>query len=93
MSSAILDSLPPGEARRLEPDELPDLLAFALLLREEDSAMTGPIRVLGLSGADSRWIQEFDTRRRPILRHLQPWQDPDDFIQSRRESYERMWDG
>lgn len=89
----LMTTLPPGEARRLETGELEAVLAGALLHLEADSQMTGPLRVLGLPGCASRWILEFDTRRRPILRHLQPWQDPMAFLQLRRDAYERMWDG
>lgn len=89
----LMTTLPPGEARRLETGELEAVLAAASHLHEADSHMTGPLRVLGLPGCATRWILEFDTRRRPVLRHLQPGQDPFEFIQMRREAYERMWDG
>jgi hypothetical protein len=93
MDLSLLSHLEPGHARRLEPAEAAALLAAGLVKREEDSTMTGPIRVLELDGLPHRWILENDTRRRPVLRRLHPWQEPEDFIRSRRESYERMWDG
>jgi len=93
MDRSLLSQLEPGHAIRLEPAEAAALLAEVRVLREEDSGMTGPIRVLGMEGLPDRWILECDTRRRPVLRRLRPWQDVEDFLLSRRESYERMWDG
>jgi len=93
MTDALLTDLEPGHARRLDPAEAAALQAAGLVKREEDSTMTGPIRVLEAEGLPGRWILESDTRRRPVLRRLHAWQDPDAFILSRRESYERMWDG
>lgn len=93
MDLSLLHQLEPGHARRLEPAEAAALLAAGLVMREEDSTMTGPIRLLEAEGLPGRWILESDTRRRPVLRRLHPWQDVEDFLQSRREAYERMWDG
>lgn len=93
MNDDLLTTLEPGQACRLEPAAVAGLVAESLVLREEDSGMTGPIRVLGRAGSPDRWILEADTRRRPVLRRLRAWQDPDEFIQTRRDSYERMWDG
>ncbi|MDP2361436.1 MAG: hypothetical protein Q8O14_11930 [bacterium] len=90
---AVLIGLVPGQAIRLDPDQLEAILAAALIESEADSGMTGPIRVLGLPGWPDRWIQEFDTRRRPVLRRLRVDEDPMAFIAARREAYERMWDG
>jgi len=89
----IMRELEPGTACRLEADQVDAVLTTARLHIEEDSGMTGPIRVLGLDESHDRWILEADTRRRPVLRRLHAWQDPADFIQQRRDSYERMWDG
>jgi hypothetical protein len=93
MGITMLSSLEPGHARRLEPAEAAAVLAAARLFQEVDSGMTGPIRVLEADGFPDRWILESDTRRRPVLRRLQLWQDVEDFLLSRREAYERMWDG
>lgn len=93
MEPALLALVEPGHARRVEPAEAAAVLASARLLREVDSGMTGPIRVLDVEGLPDRWILESDTRRRPVLRRLRPWQDVEDFLKARQEAYERMWDG
>ncbi|MFA7332362.1 MAG: hypothetical protein WC326_14940 [Candidatus Delongbacteria bacterium] len=93
MTDALLISLEPGFARRLEPAESELLLAAGLELEQADSRMTGPIRVLGRPDSPERWIHEYDTRRRPILRRLAVGDDPAAFIAERQAAYERMWDG
>lgn len=88
---SILDGIPPGQARRLEPSEAEAVLVGLERLSEQDSGMTGPIRVL--RHGDERWILEQDTRRRPVLRHLLPEEDPQAFVADRQAAYERLWDG
>lgn len=87
----LLDGIPAGQARRLEPPQVDAVLGALERLAEEDSGMTGPIRVL--ARGDERWILEQDTRRRPVLRHLLPEEDPAAFVAERKEAYERLWDG
>jgi hypothetical protein len=89
--SALLAELPAGQARRIQPEEAAALLAWLPARLEQDSGMTGPIRVL--VRGEACWILEQDTRRRPVLRRLWPEEDPASFIAERREAYERMWDG
>ncbi len=93
MTDALLTSLEPGHARRLEPAESARLLAAGLELEQADSRMTGPIRVLGCPDLPERWILESDTHRNPILRRLAEGDDPATFIAERQAAYERMWDG
>jgi hypothetical protein len=93
MTNALLTNLDPGHARLLEPAESAQLLAAGLELEQADSRMTGPIRVLGMPDSPERWIHEFDTRRRPVLRRLVLGDEPVAFIAERRESYEKLWDG
>jgi len=93
MGPELMTRLEPGRARRLEPAESAAALEAATLLEEADSGMTGPIRVLGLPDLPDRWIHEYDTRRRPVLRRLRQDEDPAAFIAERRAACERMWDG
>jgi hypothetical protein len=67
------------------------LLESAILVREEDTRMSGWIRILEWDGVVL--IQE-ETRGGEILvRKMATLEDADTFVKDRLDTYERMWDG
>jgi hypothetical protein len=88
---ALLEKL--GDASRLDlsPDELAGLLEEAELVREEDTCISGMIRVLCLRNIVL--VQE-ETPDREVLVRIRPTREAaEEFVAHRLETYERMWDG
>jgi hypothetical protein len=76
----------------LEADDLPGLIEAAEILREDDTGLAGPIRVLRL---DRRiLVQEQEPRTSSVLvRELPSREAAERFVAERLDAYERMWDG
>lgn len=67
------------------------ILLRAGVLREEDTTLSGPIRVLALDGG--LWVQEQAPDGRRLLRRFDDRAAADAFVDRRLEIYDRMWDG
>jgi len=76
---------------RLGGEELEALLAAARQLREEDTGMTGKIRLLEYQGR--YLVQEFTDCGEVRLRRFDDRPGAERFIEERLETYDRMWDG
>ena len=88
---ALLEKL--GDASRLDlsPDELAGLLEEAELVHEEDTCISGMIRILCLRNIVL--VQE-ETPDREVLVRIRPTREAaEEFVARRLETYERMWDG
>ncbi len=82
-----------GEASRLglSPDELASLLQEADLVREEDTCISGMIRILRLK--NTVLVQEETPEREIVVRIRPTVEAEEEFVAGRLETYERMWDG
>ena len=67
------------------------ILLRAGVLREEDTTLAGPIRVLAFDG--DLWVQEQAPDGRILLRRFDDRAAADAFVDRRLEIYDRMWDG
>jgi hypothetical protein len=80
-----------GSPARLRGDELEALLAAATVVREENTGVSGMLRVLTLG--DRVLVQE-ETPQREILLRARPDLDAAmAFVDRRLQRYEKMWDG
>jgi hypothetical protein len=88
---ALLEGL--GEASRLDlsPDELTALLEEADLVREEDTCISGMIRILRLR--NTVMVQEETPEDEIVVRIRPTVKAAEEFVAGRLETYERMWDG
>ena len=88
---ALLEKL--GEASRLglSPDELASLLEEADLVREEDTCISGMIRILRLR--NTILVQEETPEREIVIRIRPTVEAAEEFVAGRLDTYERMWDG
>lgn len=82
-----------GEASRLglSPDELAGLLEEAELVREEDTCISGMIRILRLKNIVL--VQEQTPEDEIVVRIRPTVKAAEEFVAGRLETYERMWDG
>jgi len=76
----------------LSHEELTEFLAAVTILREEDTCISGMLRIL-LLGNDTVLVQEETPRREALVRVRPSLQAAEDFVRKRLEIYERMWDG
>lgn len=88
---ALLETLDQPPRLKLSPDELAGLLDKAELVREEDTCISGMIRILRLKntvlGQEQTPDHEIVVRIRPTV------EAEEEFVAGRLEIYERMWDG
>lgn len=87
----LLDELTRTSPARLAGDELVALLDAADLVREENTGVAGPLRVLVLEGAIL--VEEQTPQRELLLRTRPSLEEAMDFVDRRLEIYARMWDG
>ena len=82
-----------GEASRLDlsPDELAGLLKEAELVHQEDTCISGMIRILRLR--NTVLVQEETPEREIVIRIRPTVEAAEEFVAGRLEIYERMWDG
>jgi len=91
-SATLLEAL--GNSRRvsLTREALEDLLAVATIVREEDSCISGMLRIIRLH--DGTILVQEETPKREVLVRTRPsLEAAQEFINGRLEVYERMWDG
>lgn len=79
-----------GEIAILTDDDLTELLAQAELVAEEDTYVSGMIRILRF--ADLILVQETTGKKQVIIRSLPAEADAREFVARRMKTYERMWD-
>jgi len=91
MSLELLSRLREAKPIELTREELAGLLAEARLLREEDTRLSGPIRLLEVDRRVLVQEQSFDGRL--ALRVVSSVEAGQAFLKDRLASYERMWDG
>lgn len=80
-----------GSPARLRGDELDALLAAATVVREENTGVSGMLRVLTVGG----WVlvQEETPQREILLRDRPDLETAMAFVERRLQRYEKMWDG
>ena len=71
--------------------ELDNLLEQTESVRENDTMMSGYIRVLKYK--DNYLIQEITGKEELAIRLFNSQKEADDFVDSRMVIYEQMWDG
>jgi hypothetical protein len=80
-----------GSPARLRGDELEALLEAATLVREENTGVSGMLRVLTVGG---RVLVQEETPQREILVRTRPdLEAAMSFVDRRLQRYEKMWDG
>ncbi|HSO22731.1 MAG TPA: hypothetical protein VLT81_07475 [Chondromyces sp.] len=87
----LLDDLAQRSPARLAGEQLDELLEAANLIREENTGVAGPLRVMVLDGAIL--VQEQTPQRELLLRTRPSLEEAMEFVDRRLEIYERMWDG
>ena len=87
----LLEKLGDASCVGFSPDELVGLLEEAELVREEDTCISGMIRIIRLR--NTVLVQE-ETPDREIVVRIRPTREAaEEFVDRRLETYERMWDG
>ena len=87
----LLEKLGHASRLGLSPDELAGLLEEAELVREEDTCVSGMIRIIRLR--DAVLVQEETPDREIVVRIRPTCEAAEEFVDRRLETYERMWDG
>jgi hypothetical protein len=87
----LLGDLAERSPAPLAHQQLDELLEAAELIREENTGVAGPLRVLVLNGAIL--VQEQTPQRKLLLRTRPSLEEAMEFVDRRLEIYERMWDG
>lgn len=75
----------------LDAEELPQLLELADVIREDDTCISGWIRILRINGSYA--VQEQTPGGEILVRMLVSRKAAEHFIEDRLTVYERMWDG
>ncbi|MGA9751774.1 MAG: hypothetical protein WBS54_08290 [Acidobacteriota bacterium] len=88
---SLLDELGRSPVVQISAEDLARLLKAGELLREEQTGMGGPLRLLVWSGR--LLFQEETPERAILLRSLPSKEAAEHLLQSRLATYERMWDG
>jgi hypothetical protein len=87
----LLDDLAERSPARLPDEQLDAVLDAAELIREENTGVAGPLRVLVLHGVIL--VQEQTPQRKLLLRTRSSLEEAMEFVDRRLEIYARMWDG
>jgi hypothetical protein len=76
----------------LDADDLMELLESAETIREDDTSIAGPIRILRIDRLIV--VQETTTEKREVVvRGFRSLEEAQSFVDQRLATYERMWDG
>jgi hypothetical protein len=93
MDSAVLLKAFENTSRvSLTSEELDELLAAATIVREEDSCISGMLRILRLENG-TIVVQEETPKKEVLVRTRPSLEAAQEFVSGRLEVYERMWDG
>ena len=87
----LLERLDEASRLDLSPDEFAGLLEASVLVREEDTCISGMIRILRLRNIVL--VQEETPEREIVIRIRPTVEAAEEFVAGRLETYERMWDG
>ena len=90
-TDALLEKLSDASHLGLSPDELAGLLDQAALVREQDTCISGMIRILRLKNIIL--VQEQTPDHEIVVRIRPTVEAAEVFVAGRLETYERMWDG
>jgi hypothetical protein len=91
-SDWLLNRLQSAPRATLTRQELDDLLAAATIVREEDTCISGMLRILRLENG-TIVVQEETPKKEVLVRTRPSLEAAQEFISGRLEVYERMWDG
>ena len=91
-TQTLLSRLEDSPRLSLSPEEFAELLAAARIVREENTCISGMLRILLLDD-DTVLVQEETPRREALVRFRPSLEAAEDFVRKRLEIYERMWDG
>ncbi len=80
-----------GAIVELTAGELNDLLAAGEVVREDDTKISGPIRIVSVDGVVA--VQEQTPKNVILIRALSSLQDAQRLVEERLDTYDRMWDG
>ena len=87
----LLERLGYASRLGLSPDELAGLLEAAELVREEDTCISGMIRIILLRNTV---LAQEETPDREIVVRIRPSREAaEELVDRRLKTYERMWDG
>jgi len=86
-----IERLEHGQVVRVSSTELDELLAAARVIRHEEVASSGSLRVLGVDG--SVVFQEQTPDGDLLLRRVASEEEAGLLVDERLATYERMWDG
>lgn len=75
----------------IDPDGLEALLGWARIVRDEDTRLSGRIRVIAVGGAVL--VQEQTPRGVLLVRRIATVEAAERLVDDRLATYERMWDG
>lgn len=76
---------------RLSKNDLDAVLMSCETLREQDTCMSGTIRILGIE--NRILVQEQTPQGDYLIREMASVEDANAFVDDRLETYDRMWDG
>ncbi len=89
----ISKRLDAGETVGVPLAELDGVVAAVEVLREEDTRLSGMIRVLELGGRPVVAEQPLDRAGEALLHPMEDRAAADQLVEARLEAYDRMWDG
>ena len=87
----IIEKLKSEKYILLDKEQLDAILKQTEVVRENDTMMSGYIRVLKYK--ENYLIQEITAKEELALRLFASKKEADDFVDSRLVIYEQMWDG
>ena len=89
--SDLMERLEARPVVEIDGGELVALLARARAVRDEDTRLSGRIRVLVIG--DAVLLQEQTTKGALLVRRMPSLEAADALVADRLATYERMWDG
>ena len=87
----ITDRLQSQAPLPIDRPALVDLLEAAEVIRQENTCVSGWIRILSVGSVIL--VQEETPDGNALIRRMATIEDADSFVRKRLETYERMWDG
>lgn len=91
VSGKLLERLEETSPAQITREELALLLGRAETVREENTSVSGMLRILKLG--DLHFIQERTPNRSFLLRSRPTLEAAEAFVEKRLQTYEKMWDG
>ena len=85
------ERLSDGEVLEITTDERDALLAAGELIRDEDTKISGPIRIVAVEGLVV--LQEQTPQNVLLVRAMPSIEHAEKLLADRLDTYDRMWDG